>query len=174
MGGLTVAIRVVEGHARGAGGQQHLLQQGRGDVFGVEQAGAMARSSEGHICGARKRPGSKARGGRGRGDPKTSLRLRHLPAAGPGRAWNRRRGRRVPRSSVTMTTRAALRSREDGRAGPLLQTSLATELPEGQKNSIPIPLSRAFGRRGSRAEERALSLNMRRKPRRSVSHLLYG
>lgn len=57
-----MAIRVVEGHARRAGGQQHLLQQGRGDVFGVEQAGALARRSEGHICGARKRPGSKVSG----------------------------------------------------------------------------------------------------------------
>lgn len=63
MGGLTVAIGVVEGHARRAGGQQHLLQQGRGDVFGVEQAGALARGSERHICGARRRPGSKVWGG---------------------------------------------------------------------------------------------------------------
>lgn len=56
VGCLTVAIRVIERHSSRARGQQGLLQRGGGDVFGVEQAGAMACGSKGHICGERKQP----------------------------------------------------------------------------------------------------------------------
>lgn len=142
-----MAIRVVEGHSGRASGQQRLLQRGGGDVVGVEQAGAMARGSEGHICRARKRPRSKACvRGSGRRVPS---RLRHLPTAGPGRSWSTRRGRRGsrgPRSNVAMTAGASLLPREDARGRADASNFPGDGTPErsNQMTSIPLALSRAF------------------------------
>lgn len=110
MGGLTVAIRVVEGHARRAGGQQHLLQEGRGDVFGVEQAGALARGSERHICGARRRPGSKVWGGRQDFPPSPPL-----ACSRARESLEQTEGTQGPAQQRHHDRRAARRSREDRR-----------------------------------------------------------
>lgn len=139
-GGLTVAIRVVEGHSGRAHRQQRLLQRGGGDVFGVEQAGAMARGSEGDICEQEKGRGQRWGGGASR----TRSRLRHLPAAGPGERWRRRRGPNARSSCVAMTARTSEVQGRMGGARSRLQTSLATGRQKGQKNSIPTILSRAF------------------------------
>lgn len=89
-GGLTMAIRVVEGHSRRAHRQQRLLQRGGGDVVGVEQAGAMARGSERDIC--RK---EKGRGQR-RGILKDSFPPPSLACARPGEALEEAEGAQSP------------------------------------------------------------------------------
>lgn len=88
---------------------------------------------------ARKRPWSKVWGA-----SRTPPRLRHLPAAGPGKHWRRRRGRNGRSSSVAMTAGTSQVQGRMGGARPMLQTSLATEHQRGQKCSVPATLSRAF------------------------------